>query len=236
MKLFAILIYGALALTTTARPASICPHKVGPQGVSARLPPSLSLNPPSPRWSAPPVGWYFKPWNMIYASNPQYLAFRNLQYDPTALDPANPSGQVNDLTSFQLPANDTVYTSYGIDTPNPRFDAVLEYEGTGILAGATSEYSVMAWGCDTAGTPYYVSYSSETALTATPAGIDIMSTSDKGPDGATVDALIAALKTLTNPKIRALVDALTKMTQDGARNGKPRVVSNSWRYGAWLVC
>ena len=123
-----------------------------------------------------------------------------------------------------------------IDTPNPRFDAVPEYEGTGILAGATSEYSVMAWGCDNVGTEYYVSYSSETALTATPAGIDIMSTSDRGPDGATIDALIAALKTLTNLKIRALVDALTKMTQDGDRNGKPRVVSNSGRYGAWLVC
>ncbi|WP_218968304.1 hypothetical protein, partial [Klebsiella pneumoniae] len=117
---------------------------------------------------------------MIYASNSQYLGFRNLQYDPTAIDPANPAGQVNDLTSFQVPGNDTIYTTYGVDTPDPRpgFSAVLDYAGTGILTGATSEYSIMAWGCDNTGTPYYVSYSSETALTATPAGIDIFSTND----------------------------------------------------------
>lgn len=221
-----ILLGSALALSATATPISTCPSQIGPQGVRVRLPPSLSIN-PSLSWPVPPVGWYFKPWDMIYASNPQYLGFRNLQYDPTAIDPANPAGLVNDLTSFQLPGNDTIYTTYGVDTPDPRpgFPAVLQYAGTGILTGATGEYSVMAWGCDTAGILYYASYSSETALTATPAGIDIFSTSDSGPDTATTNALIAALNTITHPKIRALVATLTRMTQDGGRNGKPRVVS-----------
>jgi hypothetical protein len=221
-----LILTSALVLTTTAIPTLSCPFPVGAADVRVRLPPSLSLN-PNLSWLAPPPEWYFKPWDMIYSSNSLSLAFRNLQYDPTAIDPTKPAGQVNDLSSFQFPGNDTVYTTYGIDTPDTRqgYAAVLHYEGTGILAGAISEYSIMAWGCDTNSNAYYVPYSTETALTATPAAIDIFSTSDKGPDSGTVTALMTALKSIQSPKIQPLVATLTKMTQDGARNGKPRVVS-----------
>jgi len=221
-----LLLYSTLALTTPAVPTLSCPRPIGAQGVRVRTPPSLSLN-PSLSWVNPPTGWYFKPWDLIYASNPQYLGFCNLQYDPTVIDHTKPGGQVNDLTSFQLPGNETIITTYGVDTPDPRpgFTAILQYAGTSILTGATSEYSIMAWGCDASNTPYYATYSSESALTATPAGIDIFSTSDKGPDSATVNALITAIKALPSPRIKALAATLTRMTQDGARCGKPRVVS-----------
>jgi hypothetical protein len=160
---------------------------------------------------------------MIYASNQQYALFRNLQYDPTPLDAANPAGLVNDLFSFQLRGNNTVYTSYGVDTPNEKYAAVLEYNGTGIIAGATSEYSLLAWGCDGDGVPYYASYSTETDVTGTPAGIDIMSTSEEGPDETTVEALVKALKDLPDVEIQGLAANLTRMTQDGGRDGLPRV-------------
>jgi hypothetical protein len=221
-----ILIGSALFLTTDATPVLVCPPSIGAHGVHVRLPPSMSLN-PALSWVAPPTGWYFKPWDMIYASNRQYLSFRNLQYDPTAIDRSNPAGQVNDLFSFQLPGNDTIYTSYGVDTPDsrPGFTATLQYAGTGIITGATSVYSIIAWGCDASGTPYYASYSSETVLTATPAGIDILSTCEQGPDRATVDSLITAMKALPHPEIKALAANLTRTTHDGARDGKSRVVS-----------
>jgi|TARA_R110002003_G_scaffold595_7_gene20750 hypothetical protein len=164
---------------------------------------------------------------MFYATNTQYAAFRNLQYDPTPVDPSNPAGLVNDLSSFQISGNDTIYTSYGIDTPHPTLPAVLRYAGTGILEGAISEYSMLAWGCDAEGMPYYASYSTAAELSSTPAGIDIMSTRDTGPDEATVDALVEALKELQDEEISHLVATLTKMTQDGGRNGLPRVVSTS---------
>jgi hypothetical protein len=223
-----LLLISTFVLTTTAISTLRCPLPVGAKGVRVRLPPSLSLSPDLP-WPAPPPEWYFKPWDMIYSSNSQSLASRNLQYDPTAIDLAKPAGQVNDLSSFQFPGNDTIYTSYGIDTPDKRqgHAAVLHYEGSGILTGATSEYSIMAWGCDANNNPYYVPYSTGAALTATPESIDIFSTSDKGPDSGTVIALMTALKSLQSPKIQLLVATLTKMTQDGARNGKPRVVSDS---------
>jgi hypothetical protein len=42
-----------------------------------------------------------------------------------------------------------------------------------------------------------------------------------------VDALVEALKELQHEEISHLVVTLTKMTQDGGRNGLPRVVSTS---------
>jgi hypothetical protein len=160
---------------------------------------------------------------MILASNAQYAAYRNLQYDPTALDPADPTGLVEELFSFQLPGNDTIITTYGIDTPHPYLPNVLYYNATGVIAGATSEFSMIAWGCDAKGVPYYASYSTATELTSTPSGIDLMSTNDEGPDQATIDAVVGALKKLGNAEITGLVESLTRMVQDGGRRGMPRV-------------
>lgn len=161
---------------------------------------------------------------MIYASNPQYTeSFRNLQYDPAPIDPSNLYGQVNDLTTFQLPNNDTIFTSYGVDTPHPQWPAVLDYAGTGILEGAESQYSIFAWGCDSTGIPYFASYATAAELTQTPAGIDIMSTSDEGLDAETAAALIAAMKVLDNAEVSNLAASLAKMVQDGGREGQTRV-------------
>jgi hypothetical protein len=210
-------------LPVAANIFSTCPSQHGAQGVAVRLPPLLDPNPPSQAWIPPPHGWCFQPWFMVYASNAQYLNFRNLQYDPTPIHSSYPVLQINDLTSFQLPGNGTVYTSYGVNTPNPQWHAVLDYAGTGILEAATSQYSSLAWGCDGMGTPYYVSYSSASEVTHTPAGIDIMSTNDKGLDKETADTIVAALKNLPNQEVIALAGSLSKTVQDGERDGMPRV-------------
>jgi hypothetical protein len=160
---------------------------------------------------------------MILASNPQYAAMRNVQYDPTPIDPSDPTGLANDLFSFQFPGNDSVITTYGVDTPHPHFPAVLDYAGTGILVGATSQYSILVWGCDANRVPYYASYSTAAEFTGTPAGIDLMSTSDQGPDQDTIDAVVTALKKLGSDEITKYVEVLERMVQDGWRRGMPRV-------------
>lgn len=233
-----VILFGcALVATTSASPTSphsshstsdYCPKPLGAPGVKLRLPPSMNNGKTPVYWKPPPVGWYSRLWHMIYASNPQYTAFRNFQYDSLPLNPADPAGPVNDLSSFQLPGNSTIYTSYGVDTPHPTLPAVLEYEGTGILAGATSEYSGLTWGCDKNGVPYYASYSTATEQTSTPAGIDILSASDLGPDQKTVDAIINGLKKLPNQEIKDLAATMTKMVQDGSRRGLPRVVCDDY--------
>ena len=158
----------ALAYTTQDG----CPRELGTEGVRARIPPTFNTTDHGHRhgraWLAPPVGFYFKPWSMILASNPQYAAMRNVQYDPTPIDPSDPTGLVNDLFSFQFPGNDSIITTYGVDTPHPHFPAVLDYAGTGILVGATSQYSILVWGCDINKVPYYASYSTAVEFTDTP--------------------------------------------------------------------
>jgi hypothetical protein len=57
----------------------------------------------------------------------------------------------------------------------------------------------------------------------TPPGIDLMSTSDQGPDQGTIDAVVEALKKLGSDEITKYVDALARMVQDGGRRGMPRV-------------
>lgn len=160
---------------------------------------------------------------MVYASNPATLALRNFQYDPTPVDPNQPSGLVNDLGSFQIPNNSTIHTTYGVDTPNGTYPNVYNYAGTGILTGAFSEYNILAWGCDVNKLPYYVNYATYTELTNTPAGIDVMSTSDTGMDAATLAEVVRKLKTLGNQEISDMAGAIQKTTQDGARNGLPRI-------------
>jgi hypothetical protein len=160
---------------------------------------------------------------MVYASNPTNLGLRNFQYDPSPVDPAKPFGLINDLGSFQVPGNNTVHTTYGVDTPNGTYPGVLEFAGTGIIKGAVSEYSVLAWGCDEDRVPYYVNYASATDFTKTPAGIDILSTKAWGMDKKTLAEVIKQLKCLGNAEISGMADGLKKMVNDGARDGKPRV-------------
>jgi flavin-binding protein dodecin len=110
----------------------------------------------------------------------------------------------------------------------------LYYAATGVIEGATSEYSMIAWGCDAEDVPYYASYSTAAELTSTPAGIDLMSTSDEGPDQATIEAVVRALKRLGNEEITGLMESLTMMVQDGGRRGMPRVSLRLHLWGSWV--
>ena len=225
LSLLILLAIGVRALAYTTQDG--CPRELGAEGVRARIPPTFNTTDHGHHhgraWPAPPVGFYFKPWSMILASNPQYAAMRNVQYDPTPIDPSDPTGLVNDLFSFQFPGNDSIITTYGVDTPHPYFPAVLDFAGTGILVGATSQYSILVWGCDINKVPYYASYSTAVEFTNTPAGIDLMSTSDQGPDQDTIHAVVEALKKLGSDEITKYVEALERMVQDGGRRGMPRV-------------
>lgn len=176
-------------------------------------------------WKAPPPEFFLQPWNMFYATHDANLALRNFQYDPSLVNASEPNGNITDLSSFQIPGETKVYTSHGIDTRLSPAGDHLQYHGTGILEGALSTYTLLAWGCDEYGNPYYANYATETMLTKTPAGIDIMSTSDQGVDDKTFEAIKSGLLNLGNPIVAAMANNLTKTTQDGARDGKPRITT-----------
>jgi hypothetical protein len=176
-------------------------------------------------WVPPPSDFYYQGWNMVYASHAANLALHNFQYDPSPIDSYNNEHLINDLSSFQVPGNDTVYTSYGVDTPVSAHNDVMWYSGTGIIVGAYSNYSLLAWGCDSHRLPYYVNYASETALTKTPAGIDIMSTRDNGMDRETFAEVVKRLTYLGDETISQMAAALNRTVQDGGRHGMPRITT-----------
>ncbi|CAI6228408.1 unnamed protein product [Periconia digitata] len=200
----------------------------GAKGVSVRLPPDLegyASDQQSRAWQPPPRGFYFKPWNMIYATHAANLALRNFQYDPSLVDDSQPNGDINDLSSFQIPGNDTVFTTYGVDTRLTLSADRLKFSGTGIITGAYSTYNLLAWGCDENRLPYYANYATATELTGTPAGIDIMSIEDTGMDDKTFAAIRDALVKLGNAEITEMARNLTKTNQDGARRNLDRITT-----------
>lgn len=133
------------------------------------------------------------------------------------------NGAINDLSSFQVPNNTNIFTSYGVATPNASYVDVYEYRGTGILENATSQYSWLAWGCDESYESYYLSYSSASVASGTPAGLDIMCTSEYGIDEDTKNKLLEALKQSGSGEVRKLAGAFVANVQDGGRRGKPRI-------------
>ncbi|KAL6157322.1 hypothetical protein ACJQWK_06347 [Exserohilum turcicum] len=221
------------ALSISASPCvpNVCPEKVGAEGVQVRLPPEFNVTSPQQDncpWRPLPVGFFFKPWYIIVATNPQYVTMRNIQYDPTPVDPSDITGQVNDLFSFQIPGNETVYTTYGVDTPRPGFVDLLDFRGTGIIANATSEFSILFWGCDADYMPYYGSYSTATAQTKTPPGLDVLSTNYKGPDQGTLDAILKGLKDLGSEEITGLVNKLNTLKHDTAKRNLPNATCDDY--------
>ncbi|KAF2439704.1 hypothetical protein P171DRAFT_369236, partial [Karstenula rhodostoma CBS 690.94] len=191
--------------------------------VKIRDPPTFSDAKPNPSWKPPPTGWIFKPWYQVLTSNTQVSQLRNFQWDPTPVTSSNPNGPINDLSSFQIPGNNTVFTSYGVATPNPNYVAVYDYRGTGILQNATSQYSWLGWGCDGFGNSYYVSYSTAAEASGTPAGIDFMSLFDSGLDEATKNKVVEVLKQSKSEEIRKIAETFIPNVQDGGRRGKRRI-------------
>lgn len=211
----AIVLFG-LSASGTKHPLPVC----FASSLSVRFPPTLG-NVSHTHWRHPPLGWDFNNWFQTNSSSPN-AAMRNLQYNPTPIDPDDPAGDLNDLSSFQLLNNDTVFTSYGIDTPTS-IPAVYSFAGTGLLKGANDSLEVLAWGYDCRGVGYRVSYSSLTTLTQTPASIDVLSRSDKGPDSATLSKIQDALVAFGDASITALAKRIGPALQDGARDGLPPV-------------
>jgi hypothetical protein len=210
------LVLLGLAMSVVAHPAPVCLATP----VFVRFPPTIQ-NDSKTHWAPPPLGWDFGNWIQTNSStsNPW---MRNLQYSSTPVDPHHPAGDRNDLSSFQLLNNDTVYTSYGVDTPTS-IPAVYSYASTGVLQGANDTLEVLAWGYDCHGVAYRISYSTLTSLTQTPASIDVLSRTDKGPDSVTLSKIQHALVAFGDATITALAESISPAVQDGGRDGQPPI-------------
>lgn len=212
-----------LALCESAVAASLpWPPDCAMTPISVRLPPTFGIDPPN--WKSPQPDDRFYSLGYWYQTNSSSAdsIMRNLEYSTEPIDPGNPKGPRTDLASFQVAGNDTVFTSYGVDTPKST-PATFTYAGTGILDGATDSLEILAWGSDCYGTPYRVTYSSYTEFTQTPASIDVLSRAPRGPDSAILGQILRQLVAFGNDDVTALAQAIGPSPYDGKRKGSPPV-------------
>ena len=213
--------------------STLSSHCLG-HNVRARLPPTINPDPkPFSTWVAPPPGWFYGNWKATYTSQPAYFSMQNMQYDFSPVFPQSTStpGRNNDITSFQLANQSTVFTAYGIDTPRrskdpslgPEWDAVYDFTGMGALATVTNTWQIIAWGYDTLGDGYLVLYETPVAATGASSGLDIESRSENGPSLETLIRIYSALTALGNEELTGLVYSMQKQVVDGRRSGTPPV-------------
>lgn len=209
-----------LGLSASASTATTSCSSKNQTHVSVRLPPTFGTDPED--WEAPPVGWDFGYWYQTNSSTANEF-MRNLQYYTGPIDDDAPTGLRDDLASFQVTGNDTVLTSYGVDTPSTTTPAVYTYAGTGILTGATDSLEIIAWGYDCHNVGYRVSFSSYTAYTNTPASIDFLSRTKAGPSSNVLSQIKSALIAFGNANVTALAEKIGPGVQDDGRDGMPPV-------------
>lgn len=200
-----------LTQSTAAAPSS--------SHVSVRLPPTLDDGASTANWKTLPVGWDFGYWYQTNSSSSNSFQ-RNLQYSTLPIDAKKPAGPRSELSSFQITGNETVFTTYGVDTPDA-YPSVYNFTGTGILANATDFLEILAWGEDCRGNGYRISYSTLTAFTKTPASLDVLSRSKLGPDNTTLNKIRHALIAFGNQDITKLANAMVPALQDSGRDGQP---------------
>ncbi|KAI0786491.1 hypothetical protein C8Q75DRAFT_276239 [Abortiporus biennis] len=241
MKISAALFYFSFVVAcSTPGLAHSCPHGRGnsqceESPINVRLPPTINPHPESSRsWVASPPGWFYGHWGVTSSSQPLYQPLQNFQYDGSPVFPQSHDlpGQMNDLSSFQLPNTTTVSTLYGIDTPRRSNDKslgsewndVYDFVGTGALSKMNMTWSVLAWGYDSCNNGYMLLYEPPVASSGASAGLDILSRVYSGISLETQTKLLSEIRKLNNKDLSDLVSQIVPLVQNGARDGMPPVV------------
>jgi hypothetical protein len=180
---------------------------------------------PTPHWFAERTWWYTYSTNQVYPQNT-----RNTQAESKPVLNGNSSGPLHDLTTYQN-INSTgesyVYTAYGVDTPWPGLNSAFCWNGTGILNVLGLELAHLAWGYDSNGVDYLVTFLGPFPGVADyPNELDILSQSKNGPTNETVEAIKSALISLNDPIMPPdLVNSLSKIHMDNGRDDLPPVAA-----------
>ena len=151
---------------------------------------------------------------MVQSSSPQYSNMTNVQCELTPTDVTNPASDIDYLLSFQVGAGVSVNTLYGVYTPQAGYPTAWVFASTGLLASVSANVSIIAWGCDQSGNPYYLVHSSPLVGTNVAASISLFSASPSGVDSITISAIVAAVVELNILDISVLVKAFVSIGQD----------------------
>ncbi|MCJ1406256.1 hypothetical protein MMC19_000321 [Ptychographa xylographoides] len=188
------------------------------QSVIARVPPSLN-GPTNPCFRATPGGYFSGLYYQTYTSGSNVQALRNMWLN-TTYDPV--TGGNDDVTSFQVPNCDHIFTSYSNNSFAANEVDVFPFHLGGTPQSTLYLQELLAYGTDTAGHDYFVMYGN-----IPQEGIQIASKAMTGPTSTTINNILSALLALENRNITALANQIAAIPHDAARTGLSPVICDS---------
>ncbi|MCJ1351039.1 MAG: hypothetical protein MMC33_001021 [Icmadophila ericetorum] len=177
-----------------------------------RPPPSLR-----PHYGLPfpptPEGFFEGTFYDVWTSRTPLIALRNVQ-TKSSTDTA--TGIIVDIASFQIAECNYIFTSYVTLTPPQQTVDTWTLGGAGTTASLTGTVELVAYGTDTDGYAFYVTYGPGPTF-----GL-IFASKNKGiRSEAIFEAVLTALEEMGDPVIQDLVITGVFISIDGERDGLP---------------
>jgi hypothetical protein len=115
-----------------------------------------------------------------------------------------------------------IRTIYVISTPAFHSPEVFIFNATSYLI-ANTIYEVVAWGYDSNGDGYFMTYDGPTTGTGSPSDLTIYSRIEGGLGNALRSAIVQAFTGFENSELTQGAESLKKVPLDGRRAGMPLV-------------
>ncbi|KAF2178758.1 hypothetical protein K469DRAFT_695279 [Zopfia rhizophila CBS 207.26] len=230
----AILLFAALSRAQIVKSQEVhsdAIHVDCSKNVEARLPLIYTINANASSWTPPPPGWILGNWKVTWSSSPGYVSLHNFEVDLSPVFPQSKTSvnQFNDLSSYQKEGEKNLTLYYGIDTMRSENDGIYNFTN----AAKVFEYrlEIVAWGYDTAGVGYKVTY--ENKLDGIiPEALSVESRARHGPTNETLIEIVAKIEKLGSKTLSTLARGMVGLTQNGGRDGIPAICDAACIRGA----
>lgn len=176
-----------------------------------RSPPSLSPH-NGEQFPLTPTDFFDGVFYDIWASQSPLLGFRNVRTESLT---NSETRTIVDITSFQIPECNYVFTSYITLTPVRGIADTWSLRGAGKTADLIGTLELVAYGTDAAGYPFYVIYGTGPTF-----GLVFASKNKNVPDEGIFGIVLRALAE-TGPDIQDLVVSGLPIPSNGERDGLP---------------
>ncbi|GKT50973.1 uncharacterized protein ColSpa_11154 [Colletotrichum spaethianum] len=125
--------------------------------------------------------------------------------------------QMHDLSTYQINGTKELTIYYGVD--NKRAEDSGIYNFTLPSGGLNYRLEILAWGYDTEGNGYKVTYENEAPEIQAPAALSVESRVATGPTQETVSRILAEVKKLGWVPLATLAEEMIPTTHNDGRKG-----------------
>jgi hypothetical protein len=232
---FAMEISGQYLYNTTRCECSnrlLVASKPGGSRVLARGIPDVLKKTQQEGWHPPPHAFTQRQWHWAITNNPVYIErTRNTQVQFAPVLNGLPNGSLQDISTYQdikETGPSKIYSLYGIETPVEGLHGAYITNGTGTLSSLYIQFAYLAWGRDSTGDDYLVTYLGPIPGSGVnfASELDIVTQSKTGPTAETVEAIKSALIEVKDATMTpAFVEKLKRIPGDDGRDNMPPVAA-----------